>query len=194
MKALSNITASLLLGMTLAIPAQAEIYRSVDAEGNVIFSDVPMENAEKVEIREPTTYKALPYKSIQPATKKTPDERQIRYRLDIVAPKEKETILDNQGNLPVDVTLQPALHLKAGHRLRIVLDDGKPVFTTTTPYVLRNVYRGTHTLRVHVVDAQGKPLSPEQRVTVFMRRHSRLFKPHALPVPPAKPKPVPPSP
>jgi hypothetical protein len=42
-----------ILGLILLLPAmaaQAEIYRSVDAKGNVLFSDVPAPKAERVRL------------------------------------------------------------------------------------------------------------------------------------------------
>jgi hypothetical protein len=45
-----------LLLLLISLAGQAEVYRSVDRLGNVIFSDKATDNAEKIELQESYTY------------------------------------------------------------------------------------------------------------------------------------------
>ena len=45
----------LLVGLGLSTPVVAEIYKHVDAEGRVTYSNVPMKGATKLELEPPVT-------------------------------------------------------------------------------------------------------------------------------------------
>lgn len=95
----------------------------------------------------------------------------------IVVPKNADTIHDNSGAVPVEVALQPALNVKAGHRLRVVLDDTvQPGAYTATRFTLQQVDRGTHSLRVVVTDEAGKELARSEPIEFYMWQASRLFR------------------
>lgn len=101
----------------------------------------------------------------------------VRYRVPrIVRPKNAETIHDNTGAVLVEVSLRPALAVRAGHRLRVLLDDAmRPEEWTAAHFSLQEVDRGTHTLQVIVVDGDGNRLAVSAPVEFHMWRASRLF-------------------
>jgi len=100
-----------------------------------------------------------------------------RYRLlQIVQPKNAETIHDNTGAVPVEVAMHPTLDSKAGHRLRVTLDEALlPGAWTTTRFTLQQVERGTHRLQVIVVDGDGRTLGQSATIEFYMWQASRLF-------------------
>ncbi len=101
-----------------------------------------------------------------------------RYRsVRIVTPKNAETIHDNAGTVPVEVALQPALDVKAGHRLRVSLDGVLlPGDWTSNRLSLQQVDRGTHTLQVIVIDSDGKALARSATIEFHLWQASRLFR------------------
>jgi len=160
----------------------AEIFKSYDTEGNVVFTDVPTEKSEKVDLPDITTFKSQPYKPIQrsqPANTSIQD----RYDIKLVQPAHKETVRDNNGNIPIEVEVKPALRRERGHQMLVWLDNEKPVKFTTNRYQLSDIDRGTHTVSVKVVDSKGKALSATQTNTVYVKRHSANFVPRGRPSP-----------
>lgn len=59
----------------LAVPASAEVYRNVDAYGNVTYSDEPSEGAEAVQVK-PVTTITLPKPEVVQETEKLREEVQ----------------------------------------------------------------------------------------------------------------------
>lgn len=175
-------TLVLLVTFTVAGTLNAEIYKSYDTDGNVVFTDVPAANSEKVDLPDITTFKSQPYKPIQ-SSQPASGNKELRYDIKLVQPAHKETVRDNNGNIPVEIEVKPALRRERGHQMLIWLDNEKPVKFTTNRYQLSNIDRGTHTVSVKVVDAKGKALSVTQTNTVYVKRHSVNFNARPAPRP-----------
>ncbi len=173
-------TLVLLVTFTVAGTLNAGIYKSYDTDGNVVFTDVPAENAEKVDLPDITTFKSQPYKPIQ-SSQPASGNKEVRYDLRLVQPANKETVRDNSGNVPVEIEVKPALRRELGHHMLLWLDNQKPIKFTSNRYQLSNIDRGTHTVSVKVVDDEGKALSTTQTNTVYVKRHSVNF--NARPTP-----------
>jgi len=158
--------------------AGAAVYKSVDAQGKVTYSDKPVGNSQPVTLPPLSSVPPPSYKSLQPAARISPITTQVtRYKtLEIVTPGQDETVRDNTGNIPVHVLLKPALNKAAGHRLQYFLDGrkyGEPAISGQTLYT--NIDRGTHTLGVAVVDASGKVLKRTAAIRIYMHRQSVNF-------------------
>ena len=155
------------------LPAVAAVYRWVDPNGEVHYSDQPGPGTEEVKLREATVYTPAPVGDTTPASTgqgkadETPDYKSMS----IAAPANDEAIRSNQGLVDVSLTLQPAL--MKGHRIRIYL-DGQPASgeLNTTQITLQNVDRGTHTLQASVIDAQGNEVIRSPSVTFHLLRVS----------------------
>jgi len=163
--------------LCLATAAQGAVYRWVDKEGNVVFSDRPQPGAEEVQVPTPSLYEAprLPAPSGgAPSAVSGP-----RYsRVAVILPENDATIRDNTGQVRVEVQVVPALDSRAGDRVLILLDDrvqGGPLATTRV--ALAGVDRGTHTLQARVIDAGGTELLASDPVTFHLQRYSQLFEP-----------------
>ncbi|HDP88782.1 MAG TPA: DUF4124 domain-containing protein, partial [Thioalkalivibrio sp.] len=152
-----------LLLLTFTATLHAEVYRWVDEEGNVQFSDKPPPGDQPREVIDlpsapvTQTYKPSP---TPPASdeERQPTEAPVAYRwFTIASPADDEPVRENAGNVTVSVDITPAL--QPGHRLRlyldgILLDNGG----TRTTVNLTNVSRGTHQIRAEIVDTDGKVL------------------------------------
>lgn len=174
MRILPLLTCLLPLLAVLAAGAGAtEIYRWVDEQGNVIFSDVPRPGAKKVEVGEVSTVPGQPV----PAPSRKPMEAAApRYtRLGIASPEDEATIR-NQQHLNVEVVSDPALDGGAGHRVQFYLDGeryGQPVEGTSI--VVQPIYRGTHQVGAAIVDARGKELVRAAPITIYVHQASLLI-------------------
>lgn len=134
-------------------PAVAEtVYRTVDEDGSVRYSDHPIPGAEAVEVPEVPTLELLP-----PETRPTPrrgppaqvQATPLLYEsLVITQPAQDSAGWYTSGQLSVSVDLQPAL--QAGHILVVYLDGVRVASGSGTTFQLANIYRGTHRVEAAV--------------------------------------------
>jgi Domain of unknown function (DUF4124) len=176
--------------MLLAASVQADVYKSVNENGEIIYSDQPTPNAQRIKLPELPTYKATPV----PGFSGTPETAPVAspYKsVKIVAPENDATIRDNQGVVRVQVVLEPPLITTQGHKIQFSLNGephGIPVGTTSISF--SNLDRGTYTLSASVVDADGMVLMTSDPVVFHLHRESVLNPNSPLNVKP-KPKPLP---
>jgi len=142
--------------MLLALPALAQVYTYIDAEGNRVFTDKPRSgNAERVQLAPSNSMPAPPRAPVAPIVV-TPPEPSLRYSLlRILVPQPDATIRDSAGNLIVSVNSEPKLF--PGHNYRLLL-NGEPVGEagTSPVFPMENIDRGSHQLAVEIIDAQGR--------------------------------------
>ena len=157
----------------LAVTARAEVYKSVDANGEVIYSDVPSVGAKRVQMPELPTYTPAPLPVVaSPAPDATTQAVADTYSaFSLTSPGNEETIRGTAGMVKVSVALDPALRAEKGDRIQYLLDNrphGEPVDRLSTSF--DNVDRGTHTVSAAVVDDSGKPIIKTSPVTIYIHR------------------------
>lgn len=124
--------------------ASAEIYRSVDSQGNVTFTDEPDKKAEKIELEELPTYEApfIPEIPVAPAASEEQQQQDIavpKYKISITSPEQNQSIWAGGGIVEVTVTITPELNSKRGDKLQFKLDGrniGEP--QSSTSYTIDN--------------------------------------------------------
>ena len=165
-----RIAIALLSGLML-ISAYAQIYESKDEKGNPSFSDVPKESAKELK---------LPPVNVVPATKSLdvdfefnqPSINTVKYRtLEIIAPKNDETVFINTDNMRIEVRLVPPVRRELGHRLRILFDS-EVIAENDSSYLLDDADRGMHIVSAQVVDEKGDVIMNSKPVTVHIRKPS----------------------
>ncbi|HUT42412.1 MAG TPA: DUF4124 domain-containing protein [Gammaproteobacteria bacterium] len=158
----------------LAATAQAEVYKSINANGEVIYSDVPTQGAKQVEMPALPTYTPVPLPvAPPPAPAATQSVADAYNSFALTKPDADEAIRSNAGIVNVSVTLDPGLQVEAGHRIQFFLDgkpEGKPVARLSASF--RNVSRGTHAIAAAVIDENGESLINAVPVTVHILRAS----------------------
>ena len=174
MKNLPTITCILLLATSPA--AMAEIYKWVDAEGNVVYSDVPDKQAQ--EFKPPSMNTVIMPKPPQPEPEAQPQQA-LSYRLlSIVQPDDDAVVRDNNGRLTIELKSEPPL--QQGHTFRILMDGRVVVKSSRAVTVtLDDVDRGEHNIQAQIRDAKGRTLKRSKPVVVHMKRNSRLLNPPA---------------
>ncbi|MDE1461715.1 DUF4124 domain-containing protein [Spartinivicinus poritis] len=167
--------ASLLLWvLTAALPwaaSHAEIYKTVDNEGNVNFTDAPGDKpAEQVKLK-PSTIISPP--TIVPPDPQGPSkEDTFSYSsLTIKKPVNGDTIALN-GDVTVLAVISP--RLRPADRLQLVV-DGKAHGNKQKGlrFKVKNLERGPHTLGVQALNSKGKVLNTAS-VTVYSRNPSGI--------------------
>ena len=187
-----RIALALILGLAAwsATGAQSQIYRTVDANGNVVFTDVPPVNRQgqpdgtKVNVEPSNTYEP-PVLAAPPSTSASSGGGGSSYysELAVVAPVEDATIRDNAGEVLIQAVSTPPL--RSDHRMLLVM-DGAPteVEAVDGVFELTNVDRGTHTAGARIVNGDGVVQIESPAVTFHLLRF-------ALPDTPAAPPPKP---
>ena len=149
----------LLLLYTLSSFAQGAVYKSVDEQGNVTYTDTqPGKQSEEVELKPITPVKFDPPKPVKiqsaPPTQKKKKSEKVYSVLAITSPANDATV-HNAGNFSVQVALSP--ELDSEHRIQLLL-DGELIAPPqkTLSFQLSNIDRGTHTLRVEIISLEKK--------------------------------------
>ena len=167
-----------LLGMLGLLPALAAagVYKWVEPDGTVHYSDTPQPGAEEVHVPPPQTYTPAPYTPItsRPEAPAAPAEYS---QMAITAPEAEANLWDNTGAIPVSFSLEPALKTERGHQLVVLLDGQAQARIKGTSTTLENVERGSHTLQGQVTDATGNVLISSPAITVHLHRQS-VFGPN----------------
>jgi hypothetical protein len=162
----------LLLVITLAL--QADVYRSVDEHGHVIFSDTSTDNAEKIELQQAFTYTAPVIVELAEDEQSPPpliDIKMPNYKIVITSPPQNETLRENAGNVIIDIELSPELNIQRGDKLIFSLDGQlKSTMQDTQSYTFTNVDRGSHVASVSVVDKNGKLIKSSKSVLFHLQR------------------------
>ena len=163
-----------------ATAVQAEIFKSVDKDGNVTFSDKASAKAgsetSEVKLNHSNTVPAVETTiKLSPEASNAPQENQISYQgIVITTPINDSAIEHGPGNFSVGVRVVPAL--AAGHKVQVLL-DGAPVGAPVSGYSVpvSNVDRGTHSLVAQIVDGNGRILKSSPSSTVHVFRPSVAF-------------------
>lgn len=158
----------LLMSVFLPLHA-ADVYMTVDENGNPTFSDQPSENAEKLEIKEVTT---IPAFDGRPPPAKTPEPAHPYRNITVVSPKQDETYFRSEGDLVVTVQLTP--RLRSSDTL-VYYKDGTEIFAgKSSSHSIAEMDRGTHTVSVAVRDVDGNILIKSSDIIFFMKQNSIL--------------------
>lgn len=170
--------------LVLAGSAQAQVYKTVDEDGNVTYTDQPPgPGAEPVELPGISVIESVPM--APPAAKEdaeldegqqVTDIRELRrgYKdFKITSPTQDEYI-QGTGNL-VTIAWDTRYELQPGMAVIISL-DGSPLEPTVAPSVsIQQVDRGEHTASARLVDADLRTIATASPVTFYVRQFSQNF-------------------
>lgn len=162
--------------MTLSPAIAQNIYKTVDADGNTVYTDQkPSEDAQPVKLRELTVVDPVDLGNEQAATgdgEESGSSSAPDFGLRIVTPGEEESVWNTSYVLTVQV--QTDRELPSGTRLAYLVDGEVRTTTRAQGVEIEEVYRGEHTLSVQLRASDGRVLASAGPVTFFMRQHSRL--------------------
>ena len=158
------------------LTSHAQVYKHVDEDGNITFTDQPPPNATPVEIN-PTNTTPPPSRSAYPRPPPKPSDAvgSISYTVTISSPANETIIPRGPGNFSVTASTTPGLD--STHTLQLLM-DGTPrgAAQRGTSWALSNVFRGEHTLEVAVMDEKGKQVAKSAGIKVFVFRPSSNFR------------------
>ena len=151
--------------------AHAQLYKGLDDEGNVVYSDQPFENAEKFTPAALSVVDA-PKRAPEPGKVTKDDEEAEAFKytdFDIASPKNNETIWNNP-QLAVTLRLKPELNTEEEHTAWLLM-DGKVIVknSQTATMQIGQLERGAHQLQAQVRDKAGKVVVRSRSIVVHIK-------------------------
>lgn len=180
------LTTSIFAAICAAPVYAAEIYRTVDKDGNVVFTDVPTsDRSESVELQKTSEYTPV----AQPSTNRTGATAERRRSLDddeyeeeevdvtyssltITSPEHDAFFRNNAGNVRVAIQAVPAL--ADAHQFELLLDGQRVQRSERNAITIPNVDRGTHILAVRIIGEAGDVLMESDPSTFHLGRISAI--------------------
>jgi len=167
----------LLLILSVSTASAATLYRWVDSQGVVHYSDRPQPGAQVIEQQSAQTFSAPETSTSTTASQQRPGTAPAGpaySQLDLWKPENGETFTNTSNRVEVRLRLEP--DLQTGHSIWLYLDgkrvDGLP--RSGESYSLDNVWRGSHTLYAAVADNAGNVLIRSSSVSFEMKQASLL--------------------
>lgn len=154
----------------LVIPIKAnsaaKIYVWRNDSGVLVFSDSPKPDAEEVNTKTNQNTMSAVDTSILDVK---PKEIEEDYQVEIIQPTHNATVRDNTGSLYVSGRIKPVF--KRGYNIQLYV-DGKPYEKPQQQamFLLRDINRGEHQIRMELINNNGKVIASSNSVTFYMHR------------------------
>ena len=168
----------LLLSLLIFSPvASAEVFKTVNPDGSVTYSDVQTEGSKSI-----TPPSLTPTPAVKLPEKKKPEPEDegspVPYKaFNISSPSANQTIRNNNGDVKVSIDIKPGLQTKFKHSISIFLNGREVASKLTSPaYTVNDVVRGRHSISARLLDENGVILKRSNLVFVNVRRFSKLNK------------------
>jgi hypothetical protein len=157
------------------VTVAATVYKWVDEDGVVHYSDQPHENAQKVELKAPQTYSAQKGPSTVPANRPAPPKSSPQaYQSCSISEPTNDQVFTNTSTVNAGVNATPTI--RPGDTAIVTMDGQRipGVPATGGQFTITPVDRGTHSIQVVIQDAQGNPVCQSASVTFHVQQPSLL--------------------
>ena len=150
--------------------AIAGIYKYLDENGNIAYSDKPVHGAQKLKIKlRPTPESDVAQQSAEALEDDDGNSKEVTSyeSLELLTPNDDKVVSDRSGS--VQVVLLPTPRLSSTHELVITV-DGKDISRGRHANLnLSQVSRGTHTVSARILDANGTTMISSPTATFHVR-------------------------
>jgi hypothetical protein len=164
-----------LMSLACTVAVSATVYKWVDENGVVHFSDQPHENAEKVQLKAPQTYTPSKTPAGPPqAPRQTGSKPAAAYQSCAVSEPANDQVFTNTDTVTAGVTVQPAV--RPGDTAVVTLDGQRVpgVPASGGQFTISPVDRGTHSIQMTVQDSSGATVCTSPSVTFHVQQPSLL--------------------
>jgi len=165
------------LGADEGSPAQ-KVYKTVDEDGRVTYTD-KKPSGERQEDQQAELPPVNTMEKTERRRRQEPEpEAQTEvpdYQLTLVRPEEGAQVPPGQRDLLIQVQLSP--ELAPEHRLIYYMDDETLNRGRQPQYLIEEIFRGTHRIRVAIVDQNGTIVEESDTRRVHVHRPSLLLGP-----------------
>lgn len=170
-----------LLALCSGVANAQSVYKTVDEEGRVSYSDKPPANrdAESDEDKaELPPVNAIPEQAIErrgEPSQRNRDTQTPNYQVSIISPTPETSVPPGQRDLSIVAALDQSLEPE--HELVYYMDGERLAQTRERQFLVQEIYRGSHIITVQVVDADDRVLARSEPVTVHVHRPSVINRP-----------------
>ena len=161
----------LIIGISMAVSVQAEaVYKNVDEDGNVIYTDVPAADAEKIQIKNVQPIETAPVESTESSPDQEPQEKTYT-KLEITSPEDGGDIFDNSGIINISLSVVPALRAREGDKLVLHMDGQQIDESKRNQFNLNGIEPGNHSFVAIIINKEEKELKRSTPVSLTLYRH-----------------------
>jgi hypothetical protein len=157
-----------------AVATAATVYKWVDDNGVVHYSDQPHENAQKVELKAPQTYTApkTPATPVQSRSNAPTKPAAPTYQSCAVSEPTADQVFMNTDTVTAGVVVNPPV--KPGDRAIVTLDGQQVpgVPANGGQFTISPVDRGSHSIQMSVQDSTGATVCISSAVTFHVHQPS----------------------
>jgi len=186
-----------LIALLLACAAgslAAQVYKVVDKDGNVSYTDQPPGDGSKPYDLPPISVIEAPTYEKAPEAKKAGEEGEAgedgkemslkylrkHYRdFAIVAPQQEESIWHPESAISVAWNARYAL--QAGMQVTVFMDGKRQATTAEQIIPVAGLDRGEHTVTAELKDGKNRKIATAEPVTFFIRRPGLYNRPRVAP-------------
>jgi len=166
--------------MISAPPLMAQVYKVVDKDGNVTYTDQPPADGSgpvelpPISVIEAPKYETAPKTGDQAGGEEDNKEMSLSYLrknysdFAIVSPQQEESVWRPDG--PIPVAWNTKFALQDGMQVTLFLDGKKHSSTTQQMVPMANLDRGEHVLTAELRDAKNRLIAKAKPVTFFVRQ------------------------
>ncbi|WP_101758889.1 DUF4124 domain-containing protein [Oceanicoccus sp. KOV_DT_Chl] len=166
---LPKLALAIPLSFVISSSVLAEVYKHVDENGKVTYTDTPSTDAEAVELTEPNSLKPV---AIPVRTAPLPDPAIPTYRLRISSPSPGSSV-SGLNSFEVKGTVEPSL--KPNHQIQLLIDSENHSSSRSTSFSVSGLSRGEHTLQLTIIDENDTLLNSSPIVTIIATRPGNLI-------------------
>lgn len=161
----------LLLTLSTAVFALDYVYKRVNPDGTVEYSDKKLEGGNVIKVPKGSTFTTSPgsEQAAEQNTSNNNEPEKISYKLSIVSPLDDQPVRSNNGNIDFRASLEPNSFPK-GYKLIWTMDEAVIPGAESLVVKMQNVDRGTHELQVSIVDDKGNTITSSETVTFHLLR------------------------
>ncbi len=161
----------LLIGISMAVSVQAgAVYKSVDEDGNVIYTDAPTSDAEKIQLKNVQPIETPPVETTESSPHQEPQENTYT-KLEITSPEDGGDIFDNNGIINISLSVVPALRAREGDKLVLHMDGQQIDESKRNQFNLNGIEPGRHSFVAIIINKEEKELKRSTPVTLTLYRH-----------------------
>lgn len=160
-----------LLGASITSADDADsMYKSIDANGNVTYSDTP--SGKKIEPVDLPQINTTPAVETGRHVRSAPEPESPRYSISITSPQQEAQVLPGQRTLNISTEISP--EASRGYTTQLLL-NGTPYGPAQqgNNFSISEITRGEHQIAAVLRNEKGRVIARSNNVTVYVLRARR---------------------
>jgi len=166
-----------ILTLLLISPAFSQIYKQVDEDGTVTYTDTPSDpEDEKINLTTGNTVKPF---SAPARSASAPDKKvSTRYKtVTITSPNNDQSYHNLPPEEAITISIATTPTLQTNDKIKLTVNGSRHgELSTSGAFSLKALDRGTYTLIASVISKNGKALISSQPISIHVHRFSKLNK------------------